>query len=208
MSEPKIIYVRYDSTAVLTCPYCGQQRKVHEEMFRGKRRLNVKCCNSFDVIIAEPKKIYVRYDNTAVLTCPYCGQQREVHVDMFRGKRSLNVKCCNTFKVIIEFRKRIRKRIQLQGIYINHSQNDCSDNLTIEDLSITGLLFTCSNAHLFAVEDELTIEFMLDDEYKTVIKKEAIVRNIRESSVGCEFTDGNELFFTGPLGYYVMYALP
>jgi hypothetical protein len=58
------------------------------------------------------------------------------------------------------------------------------------------------------VEDELTLEFILDDEHKTVVIKEAIVRNIRESSIGCEFTSGNELVFTGPLGYYVMYVLP
>ena len=161
-----------------------------------------------DMIMPEPKKIYVRPDNTVVLTCPYCGQQREVLVGFFRDKRKLRIKCCHSFKVIIEFRKRIRKKITLEGTYINHSQEDREDNLTIQDLSISGLSFTCFNSHLFKVEDELTLEFILDDEYQSVIMKEAIVRNIRESSVGCEFTSGNELVFTGPLGYYVMYVLP
>ncbi len=158
--------------------------------------------------MSEPKKLYVRPDNTVVLTCPYCGLQREVLVGLFRGKRKLNVKCCNTFKVIIEFRKRIRKRTQLKGTYINYSQKDREDNLTIQDLSLSGLSFACFNSHLFKVEDELTIEFMLDDEHQTVIRKDAIVRNIRESSVGCEFTSGGKLVFEGPLGYYVMYVLP
>ncbi|MDX1775312.1 MAG: PilZ domain-containing protein [Desulfobulbales bacterium] len=208
MSEPKKIFIRYDNTALLECPYCNEQRKVDADLFRGQNRFSVKCCKTFDVIIKEPKKIYVRPDNTVVLTCPHCDQQREVHVDMFRGKRRVNVKCCNSFQVFVEFRKRVRKRIQLQGSYINHSQNDWVGELTIEDLSLTGLLFTCSFAHLFQLNDELTIEFMLDDEYQTVIRKEAIVRNIRKNSVGCEFTDDNELYFTGPLGYYVMYVLP
>lgn len=158
--------------------------------------------------MVEPKKLYVRADNTVVLTCPYCGRQREVIVTLFRGKRKLNIKCCNTFKVKIEFRKRVRKRTQLKGTYINHSKNDLTDNFTIQDLSISGLSFTCFNSHFFELEDELTLEFILDDKHKTVITKEAIVRNIRESSVGCEFTLGNELVFTGPLGYYVMYVLP
>ena len=160
------------------------------------------------MIISEPKKIYVRPDNTIVLTCPYCGLQREVLVSFFRDKRKLRIKCCYSFRVIIEFRKRIRKKIQLNGTYVNHSQEDREDNLTIQDLSISGLSFTCFNSHLFKVGDELTLEFMLDDEHQTVIKKEAIVRNMRESSVGCEFTSDTELVFTGPWGYYVMYVLP
>ena len=159
-------------------------------------------------MMSEPKKIYVRPDNTVVLTCPYCCFQREVNVNLFRGKRKLNIMCCDRFKVVIEFRKRIRKRTQLQGTCINHSQKDRENNLSVQDLSISGLLFTCFNSPLFKVEDDLTIEFMLDDEHQTVIRKEAIVRNIRESSVGCEFTSGDELVFTGPLGYYVMYVLP
>jgi hypothetical protein len=160
------------------------------------------------MIMLEPKKIYVRPDNTIVLTCPHCGQQREVLVRSFKDKRRLRVRCCYTFRVVIEFRKRIRKKIQLNGTYINHSQEDREDNLTIQDLSVSGLSFTCFNSQPFKVEDELTLEFILDDEHKTVVIKEAIVRNIRESSIGCEFTSGNELVFTGPLGYYVMYVLP
>jgi len=158
--------------------------------------------------MSKSQKIYVRPDNTVVLTCPYCSLQREVNVALFRGKKDLNIMCCNRFKVIIEFRKRVRKKTQLEGTYINHSQKDHEDNLTVQVLSISGLAFTCSDSHLFNMKDELTIEFILNDEHETVITKEAIVRNMRESSVGCEFTSGDELVFTGPLGYYVMHVLP
>jgi hypothetical protein len=156
----------------------------------------------------EPKKIYVRPDNTVVLSCPHCGHQREVLVSLLRGRRKLRVKCCDTFRVIVEFRKRVRKRTELSGTYINHSQNDKEDNIIVQDLSISGLGFTCSDHHLFKEEDELSLEFVLDDEYKSVIRKEAVVRNVRENAVGCEFTSGNELISPGPLGYYVMYVLP
>jgi hypothetical protein len=158
--------------------------------------------------LPEQKKIYVRPDNTVVLTCPYCNHQREVRVSLFRDKRKLRVKCCDTFRVIIEFRRRVRKKTQLNGTYINHSQDDREDNITVQDLSVSGIAFTCSDHQLFKVEDELTLEFILDDEYQSVIMKEAVVRNVRESSVGCEFTSGNELISPGPLGYYVMYVLP
>jgi hypothetical protein len=156
----------------------------------------------------EPKKIYVRPDNTIVLTCPDCGHQREVLVSLFRGKRKLRIKCCDTFKVTIEFRRRVRKRTQLKGTCINHSQKDKEDDIAILDLSVTGLSFTCPNFHLFNVEDELTIEFVLDDEHETVISKEAIIRGVRKSSAGCEFTSGGVLALEGPLGYYIMHVLP
>jgi hypothetical protein len=159
------------------------------------------------MMMSEPKKIYVRPDNTVVFTCPYCGNQREVYVSLFRGKSKLRIKCCDVFSVIIEFRKRVRKTPQLKGTYINHSQKDSKGDLAVQNLSVTGLSFTCLNIHLFKMEDELTIEFMLDDEHRTVIRKDAIVRGVRKSSVGCEFTSGGELAFEGPLGYYIMYVL-
>ena len=168
--------------------------------------------------MSEPKKLYVRSDNTIVLTCPHCGNQREILVNFFKGKSNLNIKCCVVFKVIVEFRKRVRKRTQLKGTYINHSQKDRKGDIDIQDLSVTGLSFTCPsftwasftypNSHLFNVEDELTLEFMLDDEHRTVLKKEAIVRSVRKNFAGCEFTSGGALAFEGPLGYYIMYVLP
>jgi hypothetical protein len=159
------------------------------------------------MLILEPKKIYVRPDKTVVLTCPHCGKQQEVHTSLFRGKIKLRIKCCDVFMVRIEFRKRVRKSPQLKGTYINHSQKDSKGDLAIQDLSITGLSFTCPNIHLFKIEDELTIEFILNDEQRTVIRKDAIVRSVRENSVGCEFESGGELAFEGPLGYYIMYFL-
>ena len=159
------------------------------------------------MMMTEIKKVYVRPDKTVVLTCPFCGNQREVHTSLFRGKSKLRIKCCDVFKVLIEFRKRVRKAPQLKGTYINHSQKGCKGDLAIQDLSITGTSFTCEDIHLIKEEDELTIEFILNDEYQTVIRKDAIVRGVRENSVGCEFTSGGDLAFEGPLGYYIMHVL-
>jgi hypothetical protein len=158
-------------------------------------------------MMSEPKTVYVRPDKTVVFTCPHCGNQREVHVSLFKGKNKLRIKCCDIFRVLIEFRKRVRKSPQLKGTYINHSQKNSKGDLAVLDLSVTGLSFTSLNTHLFKMEDELTIEFMLDDEHRTLIRKDAIVRSVRESSVGCEFTSGGDLAFEGPLGYYIMYVL-
>ena len=55
--EAKKVYVRPDKTVVLTCPYCGNQQEVHTSLFRGKRKLRVKCCDVFKVIIEFRKRV-------------------------------------------------------------------------------------------------------------------------------------------------------
>jgi hypothetical protein len=152
-------------------------------------------------------KTYVRQDNSAVLNCPHCGRQKAIPADSFRGhKRKLKVKCgCKkTFTVNLEFRNRVRKKIHLRGTYINHSQNDSSGDLFIQNISVGGLEFTSLKVQNFKVGDELTVEFNLDDKHHSEISKVVIVREVRQRSVGCEFESSGGINFVGPLGHYVM----
>jgi hypothetical protein len=151
------------------------------------------------------KKTFVRPDNTAVLTCVHCGRQKVVMADSFKGyKHKLKVKCScnNVFTVKLEFRNRVRKKTHLRGTYINHSQDDCDGVLTVQDLSVTGLSFTCLDVTKFKEGDELSITFTLDDEQQTEISKNVVVRNVRQRSVGCQYETAEESFGS-PLGYYV-----
>lgn len=152
-------------------------------------------------------KTYVRPDNTAVITCPHCGRQKEIPVESYKGKKiQLKIKCgCkNTFSINLEFRKRIRKRANLRGTYVNHSQRGSRGNLVVKNISVSGLEFSTVDAQRFEVDDELTVEFTLDDEQRSLISKEVIVRDVRKNSVGCEFERSGEYAFDGPLGFYIM----
>jgi hypothetical protein len=151
-------------------------------------------------------KTYVRPDNTALLTCSHCGQQKVILADSFKGhKHKLKVKCLcqNTFIVNLEFRKSFRMKTKLTGTYINHSRGDSGVSLLIHDISLTGLAFTNVNVKKIKIGDELTIEFTLDDEHKTKIRKDIIVRNVYQGSVGCEY-ERSEAVYEGPLGRYIM----
>jgi hypothetical protein len=155
----------------------------------------------------ESKKVYVRPDGTVVLTCPHCNIQREVQAESFKGyKHKLKVKCSckETFMVFIEFRNRVRKKTNLRATYINHSQDDSSGFLTIQDVSVTGLSFSSRDLKNFKVGDILTVEFTLDDEYRSQIIKKIIIRDIRKNSAGCQYEDEDEVAFGSPLGYFVM----
>ena len=150
-------------------------------------------------------KTYVRPDNTAVLTCPHCKYQKVILANKFKGhNHKIKVKCLcqNVFMVVIEFRKRVRKKTFLRGTYINHSQKDSGGYLVIENISVTGVAISNVDVNKFKVGDELSLEFALDDEYGTEIKKEAIVRSVRQSNIGCDF-EKPEDDFGSKLGYYI-----
>jgi hypothetical protein len=151
-------------------------------------------------------KTYVRPDNTAVLTCVHCGRQKVILADSFKGyKHKLKVKCScqNVFTVILEFRNRVRKRTNLRGTYINRSQEDSTGSLIVVDVSVTGLAFSSLDVKKFKVGDTLQLEFTLDDEYQTAIKKDVIVKDVRQRTVGCQF-EISEDTFGSPLGYYIV----
>ena len=135
-------------------------------------------------------KTYVRPDNTAVINCPHCGRQKSIPADSFRGSKSkLKIKCAckNIFTVQLEFRKRVRKRTNLRGTYINHTRKESSGKIIVRNLSVIGLEFTTLDIRNFKMGDELTVAFTLDDEQRTEITKEAIVRDVRPSTIGCVF---------------------
>ena len=150
-------------------------------------------------------KTYVRPDNTAVLTCPHCKYQKVILANKFKGhnhKLKVKCRCQNVFMVFIEFRKRVRKKTFLRGTYINHSQKDSSGYLVIENISVTGVAISSVDVNKFKVGDELSLEFALDDEYGTEIKKEAIVRSVRQSIIGKKKKKPED-DFGSKLGYYI-----
>ncbi len=153
-------------------------------------------------------KTLIRPDNTAVLTCPHCKRQKVVMAEAFkRRKHQLKIKCAcqNVFMINLEFRKRIRKRVNLRGTYINYSQKDTSGALVVRDLSVCGFSFSNFDGRTFNIGDELNVEFILDDEYNTEIKKDAVVRSVRPSAYGCEFEKFEDTFGS-PLGYYITHV--
>ena len=154
-------------------------------------------------------KSYVRPDDTAVLTCPHCNKQKVILANAYIGfKHKLKVKChCKQrFLVHLEFRRHVRKTTVLKGIYSYHSDKHSSGKLIIQDISLGGISFTSLDIGNFKVGDELKLNFTLNDEHLTNIRKDVIVRNIRQRIVGCEFKEPEDVC-GGPLGYYIVNIL-
>ena len=121
-------------------------------------------------------------------TCPHCSRQKSIQVDSFKGSKStIKIKCgCkNVFTVNLEFRKRVRKNTHLRGTYVNHSQKGARGDIVVKNVSVSGLEFSTYDVNPFEIEDELTVEFNLDDEQHSEITKDVIVRDVRQKSFGC-----------------------
>ena len=151
-------------------------------------------------------KTDVRPDKTAVLTCPHCGIQKVVKAGLFMGhkhKIKIQCSCQKVFIVNLEFRDRVRKKVNLRGTYINHSQKECSGHLNIQNISVTGLAFITFDGRDFNVGDELIVELTLDDKYETEMRKEVIVMSVGPNSTRCEFVKSEDSSGS-PLGNYVL----
>jgi hypothetical protein len=151
-------------------------------------------------------KSYVRPDNTVVITCPHCNRQRVVNVESFKQHKfrfSVKCACQKIFTAQIEFRQRVRKTTRLRGKYTNLTQKNISGEITIRNLSVSGIELHTYDIQNFTVGDEILVEFNLDDEHQTEISREAIVRQIGKDSVGCEFSEHGSIALDGPLGTYL-----
>jgi len=150
--------------------------------------------------------VFVRPDDTAVITCCNCRLQKIIPVSSYKGRKAqvkIKCRCKNVFTVYFEFRKKFRKTTNLYGKFINHYRKKTGD-IIVKNLSFEGLGFTTMDIDKFKNGDKIEVSFELDNQDRTTIKKEAIVRNIRKNNVGCEFVKSGQCAFESSLGFYLM----
>ena len=153
----------------------------------------------------EPQKAFVREDGTTVLKCPFCRHARTVSVQQIKDKKKvIKVKCScqKSYSVSLELRKLYRKSAALNGKYVNLSQNNESGMMIVKDVSMGGIGFDAVGGSSIAKGHELEVTFTLDDAHSSVIKKQVVVRIVRNKFVGCEFVHAHE--YDKALGFYLM----
>lgn len=140
----------------------------------------------------ETNRAFVSEDGIAFITCPYCNLTKQVSVADLIGKTSkvkVRCRCKQTFTFEFEFRQSHRKKTNLNGIYEVLSGKG-GGRATIEDLSEHGLGFLTSGRNRVQVGQKIMINFSLDDQPQTMLKKRAVIRSVSDNRVGCEFTRG------------------
>lgn len=155
-------------------------------------------------------KVFLNSDQTATFVCPECQGTRIVDVSQFiAGKNMIRLKakcaCGHAYKVFIDKRKKFRKQAQLTGTY-KYAPNESlskeyTGDITVKNLSLSGLRVKLQAMPRFKVDDILLIDFHLDDSNRSKICEKVIVRNIKGLYAGLEYTSQKSL--NKDLGFYL-----
>jgi c-di-GMP-binding flagellar brake protein YcgR len=153
----------------------------------------------------EIKKVYVNEKNRITIICPECGNVKVADAEQYTfemGDRNIDITCdkCEAhFTVFIDFRRYYRKKVQLQGIIYNLDEKFCK--ITIENISRSGVGFTIEGVFSVELDEQIDVQFTLDDNDKTFIRKRAVVRYIADNVIGAEFIELQK--FGKELGFYL-----
>lgn len=156
------------------------------------------------------EKVFLNSDQTVTFVCPKCQKTRLVDVSPYLAHKNmirLRAKCsCGlTYKVFIDKRKNFRKETHLAGTY-KYGPNDSlskeyTGEITVENLSHSGLRIKLQAMPRFTVDDILLIDFHLDDRNRSQIQAKVIVKNIKGLYAGLEYVSQQSL--NKELGFYL-----
>jgi PilZ domain len=154
-------------------------------------------------------RVFISSKGTATFICPQCQKAKTVDVSSYASsdqKVKVNVKCpCgHSYRAILEKRKQYRKKTNLSGTYthIVDGRKVGKGWMTVRDISATGFKLELNSETALSVGDHLVVEFYLDDAQRTLITKRVVIRNIRDRSVGTEFSPTETV--GKALGFYLL----
>lgn len=140
-----------------------------------------------------PQVVVVCNKNMAVIVCPICNTRKRFSAIQFKEtKHTIKVKCqCGEhFKVNFNFRLDDRKSVDLKGTYRKVSEHKAYEKMCqITNLSPTGIAVKVFEDFDSLKHDELIVEFSLDDDKKTTIKRKVRVCHIKGNTFGGQFFD-------------------
>jgi len=154
--------------------------------------------------------VFIYKDNKAIVICPKCEKSKTIDVSEDIGSKYLvrlqpKCSCGYLYIVLLERRKRHRKIVNLPGTFIYSVSKEQVDKglMTIQDITRAGLCFKldANTKQKFNIGDKFLLECHLDDKSRSLIKKEAIIRNIRGPFIGVEFSSVD--LYDRALGLYM-----
>ena len=155
------------------------------------------------------EKVYITPKQTATITCPKCLISKTVDVSKLVtldkiSKINGRCPCGHVFESFLERRKYYRKELKLPGSFVRYVSGKPAGrgDMIVRDLSLIGMKLEVYENLGFSEGDVLQVEFSLDDVNNTLIKKKAVIRNIKNSYIGAEFFQTEIKDRT--LGFYLM----
>ncbi|WP_373499246.1 PilZ domain-containing protein [Desulfococcus sp.] len=154
-------------------------------------------------------KAFIDSEGKAIIKCPECHEVRLVDVKNYTKldrhvRFKVKCSCTHAFKVLLERREYYRRAVDFDGTCLLQG-GTVQAEVKICDLSRKGMKVQLLKESPIAVGDKVMVEFRLDDEKKTLIRKDAVVRSIMGQFLGMEFfsIDPHNVYDKA-LGFYLM----
>jgi hypothetical protein len=155
------------------------------------------------------ERIYPTESNRVTLICPECKKAKTADVSQFINKsRTVKIKstctCGHQWVSILEKRRQYRKAVNLTGTFdlIRDEKVVDRGGMTVMDMSFNGVKMRMNVDRNLQVGDRLDIEFNLDDDPHTLMKKRVTIRNKNGLFVGATFRSSDS--YDPVLGFYLM----
>ena len=175
------------------------------------------------------KKVYVTESNTITLGCPKCGRFKDVDITpLMRREGNVHLSyrfrcstcdcghisceecgeenCSNgqTNLIQIERRRYFRKKVDLPGSLSDNNKKQYP--VRVRNLSHNGVELVIRTPHSFVADQELFIQFTLNDTKKTFIEKTIIVRKVEKFNIKAEFEKTDSFDINNKkIGFYLMH---
>jgi hypothetical protein len=142
-------------------------------------------------------KIFIYKDHKAIIICPECEKSKTLDVsEHVHTREAVKLKhpceCGYVYNVLLERRNRYRKIVDVPGTYAHFISGEqlSEGSMTVKEITRAGLGLKLDGNEIekINIDDTLFVEFHLDDESRSLIRKEAIIRNIRGPYIGTEFS--------------------
>jgi len=154
-------------------------------------------------------KVYISATNTATIVCPKCEKTKTVDVGRYiELNQTVRVKskctCGNTWTSVLEKRRQYRKSVNFPGVYkyFEDGQEVDKGTMAVIDLSLTGIKLKLNVERDFKVDSRLQVEFHLDDNRRTLMRRTVHVKNVSGLYVGVAFSASEPQ--DPALGFYLM----
>jgi hypothetical protein len=143
-------------------------------------------------VLEDKVVFYVDDSGLSVVSCPKCGHFKIINTNnknyFFRTFIVDCIICGASIRGQFEFRRYYRKKVRLTGHY-KHQKTGVEGNIIVEDISLMGVGFSCSEKHNLKKGDLLDISFTLDNSMKSKVKLSVEVRHINDKFVGVKRCD-------------------
>ena len=139
------------------------------------------------------ENVFINSNKIGTIECPKCKKHWEKDFSKFTDvikSNGFNCKCpCgHSFQIKLERRRHKRKQTNLTGSYLN-DKTKVRGLINIKNLSSSGVGLELNTKQPMPRGDKLLLKFNLDDNKKSYLCREAIVKKADGSRVGLEFSE-------------------